>query len=71
MLNAEHCPRKKKQQHLIQWMLAWQVSMMLSQSITSTLSVWENAFIKKIKDNFFLCILPCVSSGAISERIVR
>lgn len=38
MLNAEHFPREKKTPNAMN--TGWQVSKMLSQSITSTLCVW-------------------------------
>lgn len=43
--------------------------MMLSQSITSTLCVWENAFIKKnLKTSFFMYSTLCVSRGHFREN---
>lgn len=41
--------------------------MMLSQSITSTLSVWENAFIKK-RQLFFVYSTLCVLRGRFREN---
>lgn len=66
MLNAEHFPREKKTCN--EYGLTG-LKDALSVHYFYSLRVIKCLYYKKFEDNFF-CILPCVSLGAVSERIM-